>query len=295
MIDKNSSIALFGNRFQAQKNTCSVPLLHYLEQMGAKIYVEPSYLEFLREGLHLDVSALTPIDSADFHADLAISIGGDGTFLSTAAAIGSRNIPILGINAGRLGFLADVSPEHIEAALDAITKGKCVIEPRSLIEVEIQGAELTTYPFALNEVAVLKHDNSSLIDIHTDIDGCPLTTYIADGLVVATPTGSTGYSLSVGGPVVVPQSNTFCLSAVAPHSLNIRPVILCDNIEITLSIKSRTGSFLLSIDGRSVSLPSTATVTLRRAPYNIGVVKVLHTNFFNTLRDKMMWGADQRN
>ncbi len=296
MIERNHNIVLFGNTHQARKNAPVLDILQYLKEVGANIGVEISYLDFLRKEFGIADKHIVAVDAAaDFSADLALSIGGDGTFLSTAAAVGSRGIPILGINAGRLGFLADVSAEKVRKALDAVREGKYVVEQRSLIEARKSGEPFSSYPFALNEVSVLKHDNSSLIDIKTCIDGNPLTTYIADGLVVSTPTGSTGYSLSVGGPVIVPQSATLCLSAVAPHSLSIRPVVLCDDVEITLQVSSRTHRFLCSIDGRSESLTDDTIITLRRAPYTIGVVKVLHPHFFDTLHEKLMWGADARN
>ena len=150
------------------------------------------------------------------------------------------------------------------------------------------------YPYALNEGATLKHDNSSLIEIDTHINGALLTNYMSDGLIISTPTGSTGYSLSVGGPIIVPRSGTFCLSPVASHSLSTRPVIVCDDVVITLRVRSRSHNFLIAVDGRSESISENTTITLRRAPYAIGVMKVMHQNFFDTLRDKMMWGADQR-
>ena len=223
-----------------------------------------------------------------------MSMGGDGTFLRTAAAIGAKEIPILGVNTGHLGFLADVSADNIHAELEAVVAGEYVIERHSVIQAQKDGKPLSTYPYALNEVALLKHDNSSIIEVAAKINGELLTVYRADGLMVCTPTGSTGYSLSVGGPIIVPQSNTFCLSPVASHSLSTRPVVLCDDAEISLTVRSRSHNFLISIDGRSDSFPDGTTVVLRRAPYCVRVMKVKHKSFFTTLRDKMMWGADGR-
>lgn len=294
MIHRNSKVAVFGKISRTRKNVFIPSILQHLSDIGFEISIEPSFQEFLHTEIGADTSRWEPLREGELSADLAISIGGDGTFLNTAAAVGSRGIPILGINTGRLGFLTDISPDKMEEAIASMLRGEYVVERRSLIEVSTTPHSLKTYTFALNEVAILKHDNSSLIDIHTQIDGRSLATYIADGLVISTPTGSTGYSLSAGGPVIAPRSNTFCLSAVAPHSLNIRPVILCDNVSITLQVDSRTHNFLLSVDGRSESLTDDTAITLRRAPYTVSVMKVLHTNFFDTLRDKMMWGADQR-
>ena len=294
MTSRNLKIALFGNQYQTKKNKYVADVLKKLNEIGAAISIEPDFADFIQQELHIDTSCYLNTPDKDFKADYAISMGGDGTFLSTAAKIGDSAVPILGINTGHLGFLADVSPEFIDGALDALNEGNCSISQRTLIAVEKDGKELTGYPYALNEVAVLKHDNSSLIEIETRVNNELLTNYMADGLIVCTPTGSTGYSLSVGGPIIEPRSNSFCISAVAPHSLSMRPVILCDDVEITLTVHSRSHNFLIAIDGRSESFHDGTSITLRRAPYTVGVVKVKHKLFFDTLRDKMMWGVDQR-
>ena len=286
-------VALYGNVYQTKKNIYVEAVLRKLQQLKADICIEPEFAGFIKERLKISTEHATT-DTDTISPDIAISMGGDGTFLNTAARIGERGIPILGINTGRLGFLADVSPDFIDSALDAVWRGEYNVEQRAVIAVSKDGKPLGGYPYALNEVAVLKHDNSSLIEIKTCIDGALLTNYMADGLIVCTPTGSTGYSLSVGGPIIVPRSGTFCISAVAPHSLSTRPVILCDDVEISLEVHSRSRNFLISVDGRSESFPDGTVITLRRAPYTIGVMKIKHKNFFETLRDKMMWGADQR-
>ena len=291
---ENMRIALFGNVFQTKKNIYVTHVLQKLAELKADIWIEQKFAEFVSERLGVDTTDLNIFEKAELTADVVISMGGDGTFLSTAAKVGSRGIPILGINTGRLGFLADVSPESIDEALEAVWRGEHVVEQRSVIALTKDGEQLTGYPFALNEVALLKHDNSSLIEIKTYVDGALLNNYMADGLIVSTPTGSTGYSLSVGGPIIIPRSGTFCISPVASHSLSTRPVIICDDVEISLSVRSRSHNFLISVDGRSESVPDGTTITLRRAPYSIGVMKVKHKDFFDTLRDKMMWGVDQR-
>lgn len=227
-------------------------------------------------------------------ADCVLSIGGDGTFLSAAAEVREKGLPILGINTGHLGFLTDVTPDEIEESLSLMMEGNYVVQARSLVEVSVNNSQLDVYPYALNEAAILKHDNSSLIKIDTYINTQPLNTYVADGLIVSTPTGSTGYSLSVGGPIAAPNCGCFCLSAVAPHSLNVRPVVLKDDVTIELHVHSRSGNFLLSIDGRSQSLPENTTIRLCRAPYDINVMKIKRKNFFDTLRNKMGWGTIAR-
>ena len=288
--------ALFGNVYQTKKNQYVAAILQKRCCLQVQICIEANFADFIRRELGVDTEQFdTWHPDAPLQADVAISIGGDGTFLGTAAKVGTAGIPILGINTGRLGFLADVSPEAIAPSLEAFCQGAYVVEKRKVLSVETSKAlPPDFYPHALNEVAVLKHDNSSLIEIATYIDNDYLATYLADGLIVSTPTGSTGYSLSVGGPILAPQSGTFCLAPVAPHSLSVRPVVVRDDVEIRLHIRSRSNNFLLAADGRSISLPHTTVVTLRRATHTVKVVKIEHTHFFDTLRDKLMWGLDQR-
>lgn len=287
-------IALLGNVFQTKKNAYIKRVLKKLAELQADVCIEEGFADFLNRELGVSLNGMDTFKMPHLKADLVISMGGDGTFLTSAAQVGARGIPILGINTGRLGFLADVSPEDIENALDAVFDGRYTIEQRAVIAMTLNGETYHGYPYALNEVAILKHDNSSLIEIDTHINGALLTNYMSDGLIISTPTGSTGYSLSVGGPIIVPRSGTFCLSPVASHSLSTRPVIVCDDVVITLRVRSRSHNFLIAVDGRSESISENTTITLRRAPYAIGVMKVMHQNFFDTLRDKMMWGADQR-
>jgi NAD+ kinase len=221
-------------------------------------------------------------------------MGGDGTFLRAASMVGNKQIPILGINAGRLGFLADVNAQEIERTIQAIYEGDYSIDTRAVIRVETDGQTLRGYECALNDVAILKRDNASMISIHTTVNGDYLTTYQADGLVISTPTGSTAYSLSNGGPIIVPGTHVFSLTAVAPHSLNVRPIVLSEDSEIKLTVESRSHNYLVALDGRSEPMSDSTRLTLRKAPYKVKVIKRAGTRYFNTLREKMMWGADQR-
>lgn len=286
--------ALFGNTYQAKKSVHVERLLSILSQHNAEVHICSEFYRFLTNDLKISIRHAGIFDGNNFEADMVLSIGGDGTFLRAASRVGSRNIPILGINTGRLGFLADVSPEEMEDTFNDIYTGNYRIEDRSVLQVSCTEQELKGYPFGLNEIAVLKRDSSSMISIHTTINGAYLTTYQADGLVIATPTGSTAYSLSVGGPVIVPHSNTIVLTPVAPHSLNVRPIVINDDREITLDIESRSHNFLIAIDGRSETCREGSRLTIRKADYKINVVKRNCHLFFNTLRDKMMWGADGR-
>ena len=286
--------AIFGNTYQAKKSTHVERLLSILDRHRAEVYICREFYQFLTDDLKLQIRQAGVFEGNDFEADMVLSIGGDGTFLKAASRVGSRNIPILGINTGRLGFLADVSPEEMEDTFNDIYSNNYRIEDRSVLQVSCKEQELKGYPFGLNEIAVLKRDSSSMISIHTAINGAYLTTYQADGLVIATPTGSTAYSLSIGGPVIVPHSNTIAITPVAPHSLNVRPIVINDDWEITLDVESRSHNFLIAIDGRSETCREGSKLTIRKADYKIKGVKRQNHIFFNTLRNKMMWGADGR-
>lgn len=290
-------VAIFGNIYQEEKCRHCRQVIYSLQQYGAEVAVEESFLAFLRTTplcCEICLDDLSTFAAHNCEADLAISLGGDGTFLNTAEKLGRKGIPILGVNTGRLGFLADVRPEAIDATMERICTGNYTVKHRSLIAVEVEGQVLEIYPYALNEVAVLKHDNSALIEVQTWVDEALMTNYVADGLILCTPTGSTAYSLSVGGPIMDPQSATFCLSPVAPHSLTMRPVVLCDDMVVKWNVKSRSGNFLLAIDGRSQTFPAETTVSLRKADYTVPIVKMHPQDFFFVLREKMMWGLDQR-
>lgn len=286
--------ALFGNIYQAKKSVAVQKLLCLLEEHEADIYIDASFYDYLTSTLQLDVHATGLITTADFDADIVVSMGGDGTFLEAASRVGNKRIPILGINMGRLGFLADISADEIDAAIEGIYNEDYSIEERSVLWVEYSDGHTSPHPYALNEVAVLKRDNSSMISIRICIDGEYLTTYQADGLIINTPTGSTGYALSVGGPIISPHSHTIGLVPVAPHSLNVRPLTLCDDITIELGVESRSHQYLVAIDGRSESCSEDTKLIIRRAPYPICVLKRPESSFFKTLRNKLMWGSDIR-
>ncbi len=286
--------AIFGNTFQPKKSSHVETLFGILEKHGAEMFIDSDFYQFLVTDLGLDIHPTGLFEGAEFTADMVISVGGDGTFLKAANKVGNKGIPILGINTGRLGFLADISPEEIESTLNEIHTGQFSVEERSVLQLICEGTTLDIQPYALNEIAVLKRDTSSMISIQTAINGAYLTTYQADGLVIATPTGSTAYSLSVGGPIIVPHSGTIAITPVAPHSLNVRPIVIRDDWEITLDVESRSHNFLIAIDGYSETCEEGTRLTIRKAPYAVKVVKRYNHIFFDTLRSKMMWGADKR-
>ena len=293
-MQPNMKFALFGNTYQEHKSAHIANLLDILRRKEAQICISSEFYYFLKHHTRADLGGLEVFDGNDFHADIALSVGGDGTFLKTASRVGNKGIPILGINTGRLGFLAAISPDQMEETFEEIYRGKYLAEPRRVLKLTSNGQVLKGYPYGLNEIAVLKQDSSSMITIRAYINNEPLNVYQADGLIIATPTGSTAYSLSVGGPVMVPQSGTISLTAVAPHSLNVRPIVLRDDWEITLDVESRSHNFWVSVDGRSETCREGTRLTIRRAEYFIRIVKRCNHSFFNTLREKMMWGADNR-
>ena len=295
MSPKKLKFAIFGNIYQARKSASIQKVLSMLSERKAEVYIDREFYLFLTDDLHLDVKPTGVFDDDVFEADFVISMGGDGTFLKAASRVGDKGCPIMGINMGRLGFLADVGPGEIETSIAALYKGDYKLEEHSLICVQTEGETvLGGCPCALNDIAVLKRDNASMISIRTSIDGEHLVTYQADGLIVSTPTGSTAYSLSNGGPIIAPQSGVLCLSPVAPHSLNIRPIVVRDDAVIRIRVESRSHNFLVAIDGRSEKCSEDTVLTIRKAPYQVKIIKRHSQKYFHTLREKMMWGADTR-
>ena len=286
--------AIFGNKHQTKKSESIEHLFNAITSRKDSFIIDKPFYDFLcDEGFTVP----TPdgiITGDDFNADIAISFGGDGTLLRTASRVGNKPIPILGINAGRLGFLTTTSNENIDNVLDKIHLGEYDTESRSLIEAVTRGGELKNYPVALNEIAVMKHDSSSMMTLEATINGIDRITYQADGLIVATPSGSTGYSLSVGGPIISPEANVLVLTPIAPHSLNARPIIIDDNATIDIKVCSRSHNFLIAIDGRNESCDEEMTVTVRKANYRQLIIRSKEHSFIQNLQDKLMWGRDIR-
>ncbi len=293
-MTKKIKFALFGNIYQERKCAAVQKFFALTSEMEAELAISEQFYYFLRDNVQINVPECEIITDNSFSADYVICMGGDGTFLDVASRVAAKQIPIVGFNTGRLGFLANFSPNHIEETMHDIETGNFDIEAHSVLCMSCDEMDIKDYPCALNEIAILKHDISSMITIHTEINDEYLTTYQADGLIVSTPTGSTAYSLSVGGPIVAPQSDTIGLTPVAPHSLNMRPIIITDDSEVTLRVESRSHNFLISLDGRSQSYPENIHLHICKAPYVVNVVTRKGQNFFNTLRKKMMWGADNR-
>ncbi|MCF8373267.1 MAG: NAD kinase [Bacteroidales bacterium] len=227
--------------------------------------------------------------------DFFISIGGDGTFLETIPFVKNLGIPIVGINSGRMGFLADIAKEELSSALENIIQKKFKIEERVVISLETPNKMFGENNFALNELTIHKKDSASMITIHAYINDEYLNSYWADGIIISTPTGSTAYSLSVGGPIVLPHSENFIITPIAPHNLTVRPIVIPDKHEIRFEVEGRSKSFLASLDHRSESFDSSLKLIVRRANFTVKIIKLENQSFFSTLRNKLMWGLDKRN
>ena len=240
-------------------------------------------------------STFNRAEDLDDSIDCMISLGGDGTLLDTVTLVQDKGIPVLGINYGRLGFLASLGKEDMHSAIEALVKRTYVTDKRSLIHLDADIPLFGNIPYALNEFTLQKKDSSSMIKIHTYLNGEFLNTYWADGLIVATPTGSTGYSLSCNGPIVFPDNGSFVITPVAPHNLNIRPIVVPDDNIISFEVEGRTDSFICTLDSRRVVVPKEAQLAVKKEKFAINLIRLNENNFLQTLRNKLSWGLDKRN
>jgi NAD+ kinase len=291
-------IALYGQTVNPEFFEELLRLFYLLKEKQIESFVYRPFLEYL----HLDCGIYPEItgqfdNSNDLPDDVSymFSLGGDGTFLKSFLVAKNGSIPLVGINSGRLGFLSDISRDEIDSAVSDILEGNIYIDERTVLEVEIVSDKQSIFQYALNEIAVTKLDSSSMINIHSYINNEFLNTYWADGLIVATPTGSTAYSLSVGGPILTPDSENFVISPIAPHNLTVRPMVVPDHHSITLKVEGRGLHFLASIDSKSEPIYFTESLKIRKAPFKVKTIRLKDHSFFSTLRNKLMWGVDKRN
>lgn len=291
-------IAIFGKSFSDSFAVNIQQLITKLELAKCEIIIYQPFLDFLRQKIRVNRN----IESFDSHEDilkskteLFLSIGGDGTFLNTINFIRNSGIPVLGINTGRLGFLASISKDEIFQAIDNILAKKYLLEKRSLLRLETRDNLFGDTNFALNEFTVMKKDTSSMITINTFINDQYLNSYWADGLIIATPTGSTAYSLSCGGPIITPEAQNFVITPIASHNLTVRPIVIPYNYEIKLQVDGRGENYLVSLDSRSMSIDYSTELIVRKEDFYINLVRLEHENFFSTIRNKLMWGLDKRN
>lgn len=294
MTDKHLTFAIFGNSYQPRKSNSLLRVLDFLRSHECSVMFDRPFYDFLTTEQNMELGDVGTFEGDDFRADYVVSMGGDGTFLKSAVRVGTKQTPLIGVNMGRLGFLADVLPGEVETALQAVLDGNYDIEEHTAIQIATTGGDFEGCHYALNDIAVLKRDVASMISIGTSIDGSYLVTYQADGLIITTPTGSTAYSLSNGGPIIVPQTRTLCLTPVAPHSLNTRPIVISDSSVVKLEVESRSHNYLVAVDGRSYTMHEGSTVTVSKAPFVTRIVKPNGRRYFSSLREKMMWGADGR-
>lgn len=285
-------LLIFGNTFQQDSAAAVVALLNHLRERGLDVLVERDYLSYLAGAA--SATGFGSFDTAHVpDADMAFSLGGDGTFLITVMWVSRQGMPILGINLGHLGYLTAGRLDVNSSVIDDVLAGNYRIEERTMLQVHCDAVDIP-HPWALNEVAILRHDTSSMLDMETQLRSHNLTTYRGDGLIVSTPTGSTAYNMSVGGPILEPTTSCLVLSPISPHSLTMRPLVVRDDSVIMVRTYSRADHYEVSIDGEVTLCPTGSTLTIARAPYCARVVQLQGNNFASTLRQKLLWGTDQR-
>jgi len=290
-------IAIYGRKVTKQTLSAFHEVFETILSFGWSILLEEDFSKSLAQKTSVtsDFETFSNHSELKIGVDLLISIGGDGTFLKSVDYIRNSEIPVLGINTGRLGFLANVSRENVQEALGLVKDKKYVFQKRSLLTVGIDDGEDEQYFYAINELAIHKKDTSSMINVKVSLDGNFLNTYWSDGLIISTPTGSTAYNLSCGGPIVTPGCQVHIITPIAPHNLNVRPMVIPDHMPITLNVEGRGRSYLMSIDGKSQSIKQGQEILIKKADFMINVIKFENNNFLDTIRNKMLWGIDKRN
>ncbi|MDG1426883.1 MAG: NAD kinase [Flavobacteriales bacterium] len=290
------TIAIFGSPYPEHFTKYIQHLVKKLESEHIKIIVEEEFYVFLQNNIRLTNKKATfnSYESLKENADFLLSIGGDGTLLKAVTFVRESNIPIMGINTGRLGFISSISAGQIDDAINDILKGNFIINERALLELTTVNNLFKEKNFALNEVAISKKDTSSMIRIDAFVDDEFLNTYWADGLVISTPTGSTGYSLSCGGPIIMPGTNNIIVTPNAPHNLNVRPIVLNDTSVLKLKVDDRDQLALVSLDSRSRAFDSDTELLIKKADFKIKLIQPQDNSFTSTIRNKLMWGLDKR-
>lgn len=291
-------IALYGLSVNPDFTDELLRLFDLFNEKSVECFVYRPFLEYLENDCGIKPEVSGQFESGDDLPDdvsFLLSLGGDGTFLKSFMAAKNQSIPLVGINSGRLGFLSDISRDEIEKALNNILEGNIIIDERTVLELEIVNNNESEFLYALNEITVTKLDSSAMINIHTYVNDEFLNTYWADGLIIATPTGSTAYSLSVGGPILTPDAENFVISPIAPHNLTVRPIVVPDHHSITLQVEGRGLKFLASADSKSEAIYFSGLLRIKKASFKVKTIRLKDHSFFSTLRNKLMWGADKRN
>jgi NAD+ kinase len=287
-------VAIFGQYYQNDTRPIIKDIFVFFNRNNVELVIEEKFLEILykEEIVSKKYNTFASHEDLDSSFDILISIGGDGTILRATTFVRDSGIPILGVNAGRLGFLAKVQKENIESFLQIVLEKKYTISERTLLNIECRDIDLN---FAMNEIAVSRKDTTSMITIETFLNGEYLSSYWADGLIISTPTGSTGYSLSCGGPILTPNVNGLVITPIAPHNLNARPLVIPDDTEIKLKVSGREEQYLVSLDSRITSISNNSELVINKTPFKINMVEIPDETFFKTLRNKLLWGEDKRN
>ncbi len=290
------NIAIHGRNFKPEATAFIQEMFDELAQRNVEILISEQFFKFLKKNRIKNIGKNYYKTQQDLqNMDFFFSLGGDGTLLESVTHIGALEIPILGINTGRLGFLATTSPEEIKTAINNLLNGYYSFDYRSLIHLETSSDLFEGINFGLNEFTVTKRDNSSMIVVHTYINGEYLNSYWSDGLIISTPTGSTGYSLSCGGPVILPQSKNFVITPISPHNLTVRPMVIADDSVISIEIEGRSKNFLVSLDSRSCVTDASIELAVSKEKFRAKLIKLNDKNFLSTLRSKLTWGYDVRN
>lgn len=292
-------IAIYGHFFNQDTQQYVEDLLSALDKKNATIYIEERFLKLMKSNFKIDktYNTFNNYKDLDDSFDFMFTVGGDGTVLRSIAYLRDSNIPVIGVNIGRLGFLATVNKERITEAIDLLQNKNYTVKERSLLTIDTEPKieALEDFNFALNEITLSRKNTASMITVETYLDDEYLTSYWADGLITSTPTGSTGYSLSCGGPVISPQAKSFVLTPVAPHNLNARPLIIPDNTEIKMRVSGRENEFFLSLDSRIATINNQTTIHIKKASFTIKMIELKDHSFIKTLRNKLLWGEDTRN
>lgn len=292
-------VAIYGQYYQISTEPIIKKILNFFNSNKVELVIEKDFLDMIydKKLIVKDYKTFSSFTDLDSSFDIMISIGGDGTILRAATMVRDSGIPILGINAGRLGFLAKVQKENIEGFLQFVLDKNYTLSKRSLISLQCspRNESFEDINFAMNEISINRKETTSMITVKTLLNGEYLNSYWADGLVVSTPTGSTGYSMSCGGPILTPDVQSFIITPIAPHNLNARPLVIPDNTEVTLQVSGREDSYLVSLDSRIATVSSDSVLTLTKAPFHINMVEIPHETFLHTLRTKLHWGDDRRN
>lgn len=293
-----TTIAVYGREFQPSVIPYVQQLFDFLSARGVECWIYKPFHEFLEPHVKCDKRAKIYTNKAELPRDtkLMLSLGGDGTMLAAVSIVGDSGIPVAGINFGRLGFLASVNKDDIEQSMSEILDGAYSLQQRALLSVTSADMDLFGgNHYALNDITVFKHESSAMITVKAYLNGDLLNAYWADGIIIATPTGSTAYSLSCGGPIIMPSSGNFVITPVSPHNLNVRPVVISNDFELDLEVESRSDQFLLSCDSKTETISTSTRIKVTKADHTINLVRLKNDSFFSTLRNKLLWGLDARN